>query len=167
MRQSHAADDKLFVDYAGEGSGSDRPARPRTAARTVLRRSARRLELHYAQASRSRGLPIKQRSRVGYSAHTIDNVTCLRLSSQCTAAQSGSACLRWALLGPGAGEQPRFQERIGGLDRQRGQVRPAAANRRTAQRVLVFALLRALPRLGKAACRCGELVCAPRKTTPT
>lgn len=30
-----------------------------------------------------------------YSSHRIDRVTCLRLSSRCTAAQSGSACRRW------------------------------------------------------------------------
>ena len=47
MRQSHAAGDKLFVDYAGDRrAGGDRPAHRRAAHRADLRRSARRIELH-------------------------------------------------------------------------------------------------------------------------
>jgi transposase len=47
MRQSYAAGDKLFVDYAGRRRAKgDRPADRRAARRVNLRRSTRRIELH-------------------------------------------------------------------------------------------------------------------------
>ena len=51
-----------------------------------------------------------------YSSHRIDSVTCLRFSSRCTAAQSGSACRRWPCWVPDrlrAGKQPRLQRSVG------------------------------------------------------
>ena len=63
-----------------------------------------------------------------YSSHRIDSVTCLRLSSRCTAAQSGSALAAMAPPGAGtgsrAGEQPGLQHRVGDVVGQRpGQPR--------------------------------------------
>lgn len=52
MRQSHAAGDKLFVDYAG----GDRPAHWRTARRADLCRGARRIKLHLRAGDQDAGL---------------------------------------------------------------------------------------------------------------
>ena len=49
--------EKLFVDYAGERrAGGDRPADRRDPGGADLRRRARRLELHYAEATWTQGL---------------------------------------------------------------------------------------------------------------
>ena len=67
-----------------------------------------------------------------YSSHRIDSVTCLRLSSRCTAAQSGSACRRWPRRVPGPA--PRWRTAappasVSVMSSGNGQVSPAASNR--------------------------------------
>jgi hypothetical protein len=58
-----------------------------------------------------------------YSSNGIDRVTCLRRSSRCIAAQSGSGLPTMTPLGAGtdslAGEQPGLQLRVGDIIGQR------------------------------------------------
>src|SRR6202035_901963 len=74
-----------------------------------------------------------------YSSHTIDSVTCLRRSSRCTAAQSGSACRRWPRRVPGpapalANNRASSSESV--ISSDNGQVSPAASNRRVVNRTV-------------------------------
>src|SRR6185437_11707263 len=67
-----------------------------------------------------------------YSSHRIDSVTCLRRSSRCTAAQSGSACRRWPRRVPGpapALANSRASSTASVMSSGNGQVSPAASNR--------------------------------------
>src|ERR1700682_3827664 len=74
-----------------------------------------------------------------YSSHTIDSVTCLRLSSRCTAVQSGSVCRRWPRRVPGPA--PALANSRTSSTRSlpwsaNGQVSPAASNRRIVNRTV-------------------------------
>src|SRR5581483_3195537 len=88
-----------------------------------------------------------------YSSHTIDSVTCLRLSSRCTAAQSGSACRRWPRRVPGpapALANSRASSTVSVTSSGNGQVSPAASNRRIVNRTVEGAVptRRAISRVG-------------------
>src|SRR5712664_3523175 len=74
-----------------------------------------------------------------YSSHTIDSVTCLRLSSRCTAVQSGSVCRRWPRRVPGpapALANSRTPSTASVTSSGNGQVSPAASNRRIVSRTV-------------------------------
>src|SRR5882672_4380658 len=88
-----------------------------------------------------------------YSSHRIDSVTCLRLSSRCTVAQSGSACRRWPCRVPGpapALANSRASSTVSVTSSGNGQVSPDASNRRIVSRTVEGAAptRRAISRLG-------------------
>src|SRR5215470_16658490 len=88
-----------------------------------------------------------------YSSHRIDSVTCLRLSSRCTAAQSGSACRRWPRRVPGlapALANSRASSSVSVMSSDKGQLSPAASNRRIVNRTVDGAvpIRRAISRVG-------------------
>src|SRR6266700_5791761 len=79
-----------------------------------------------------------------YSSQTIDSVTCLRLSSRCTAVQSGSVCRRWPRRVPGpapALANSRTSSAASVTSSGNGQVSPAASNRRIVDRTVEGAVL--------------------------
>src|SRR5450631_755769 len=89
-----------------------------------------------------------------YSSHRIDSVTCLRLSSRCTAAQSGSACRRWPCRVPApAPANSRASSSVSVTSSVNGQVSPAASNRRIVDRTVDGAAptRRAISRVGNPA----------------
>src|SRR6266481_1620817 len=88
-----------------------------------------------------------------YSSHTIDSVTCLRLSSRCTADQSGSVCRRWPRRVPGpapALANSRASSSVSVMSSSNGQVSPAASKRRIVNRTVEGAVptRRAISRIG-------------------
>src|ERR1700738_2062168 len=86
-----------------------------------------------------------------YSSHTIDSVTCLRLSSRCTAAQSGSARRRWPCRLPlPAFAKSRAPSTVSVTSSGNGQLSPDASNRRIVSRTVEGAVptRRAISRLG-------------------
>src|SRR6266700_2637502 len=88
-----------------------------------------------------------------YSSHRIDSVTCLRLSSRCTAAQSGSACRRWPRRVPEpapALANSRASSTASVTSSDNGQLSPAASKRRIVNRTVDGAAptRRAISRLG-------------------
>src|SRR5579859_737756 len=88
-----------------------------------------------------------------YSSHRIDSVTCLRLSSRCTAAQSGSACRRWPRRVPGpapALANSLASSSVSVMSSTNGQVSPAASKRRIVNRTVEGAVptRRAISRIG-------------------
>lgn len=88
-----------------------------------------------------------------YSSHRIDSVTCLRRSSWCTAAQSGSACRRWPRRVPRpapALANNRASSTASVMSSGNGQVSPAASNRRIVNRTVEGAVptRRAISRVG-------------------
>src|SRR6201995_796670 len=86
-----------------------------------------------------------------YSSHKIDSVTCLRLSSRCTAAQSGSARRRWPCRLPlPAFAKSRASSTVSVTSSGNGQLSPDASNRRIVNRTVEGAVptRRAISRLG-------------------
>src|ERR1700728_1312029 len=88
-----------------------------------------------------------------YSSHTIDSVMCLRLSSRCTADQSGSACRRWPRRVPGpapALANSLDSNSVSVMSSTNGQVSPAASKRRIVNRTVEGAVptRRAISRIG-------------------
>jgi len=88
-----------------------------------------------------------------YSSHRIDSVTCLRRSSRCTAAQSGSACRRWPRRVPEpapALANSRAFRSVSVRSSGSGQVSPAASKRRIVSRTVEGAVptRRAISRVG-------------------
>src|SRR5579883_1991150 len=89
-----------------------------------------------------------------YSSHRIDSVTCLRLSSRCTAAQSGSPTRRWPCRLPLPSFANSWASRaVSVRSSGSGQLSPAAAARRIVSRTVEGAtpIRRAISRLGSAA----------------
>src|ERR1700730_11200224 len=86
-----------------------------------------------------------------YSSHRIDSVTCLRLSSRCTAAQSGSARRRWPCRLPlPAFAKSRASSTVSVTSSGNGQLNPDASNRRIVSRTVEGAVptRRAISRVG-------------------
>src|SRR6202043_2204235 len=86
-----------------------------------------------------------------YSSHTIDSVTCLRLSSRCTKAQSGSARRRWPCRLPlPAFAKSRASSTVSVTLSGNGQLSPDASNRRIVSRTVEGAVptRRAISRVG-------------------
>src|SRR3984957_15664825 len=86
-----------------------------------------------------------------YSSHKIDSVTCLHLSSRCTAAQSGSARRRWPCRLPlPAFAKSRASSTVSVTSSGNGQLSPDASNRRIVNRTVEGAVptRRAISRLG-------------------
>src|SRR3954466_5816010 len=88
-----------------------------------------------------------------YSSHRIASVTCLRRSSRCIAAQSGSACRRWPRRVPSlapALANSRASSSVSVRSSDNGQASPAASNRRIVNRTVDGAvpIRRAISRVG-------------------
>src|SRR5713226_4873311 len=86
-----------------------------------------------------------------YSSHTIESVTCLRLSSRCTTAQSGSVRRRWPCRPPlPAFANSRASSTVSVTSSGNGQVNPDASKRRIVSRTVEGAAptRRAISRLG-------------------
>src|SRR5216684_2889709 len=86
-----------------------------------------------------------------YSSHTIESVTCLRLSSRCTTAQSGSVRRGWPCRPPlPAFANSRASSTVSVTSSGNGQVNPDASKRRIVSRTVEGAAptRRAISRLG-------------------
>jgi hypothetical protein len=138
---------KTAVGFMGDCGDRAEGSRPRDHASATELAAVQPHPMHDHRERARHSSPLRNRRRLSklrhekkspgspamYSSHRIDSVTCLRRSSRCTAAQSGSACRRIPRRVPGSAPalaNSRASSSVSMMSSDNGQLSPAASNGR-------------------------------------